>query len=100
MELVSLTTAIIASLLLVIASLGFLRARDLFNMSHIIMVSNCYIVPLLLISIGMKELSLLSSAKILALILLNIIIANLLCYNLLRKTPSDKVMPNIEKEDS
>jgi multisubunit Na+/H+ antiporter MnhG subunit len=96
MELLAWTISIIASLSLMISALAFLKARDLYSMTHVIMISNCYILPLLLIGLGVEKFSLISSAKILALILLNIIITNLLCYTILRKAVSDKIRPEAE----
>ncbi len=100
MELLAWTISIIASLLLMISALAFLKARDLYSMTHVIMISNCYILPLLLIGLGVEKFSLISSAKILALILLNIIITNLLCYIILRKAVADKIRPEAEVKSS
>lgn len=100
MELLAWTISIIASLLLMISALAFLKARDLYSMTHVIMISNCYILPLLLIGLGVEKFSLISSAKILALILLNIIITNLLCYTILRKAVADKIRPEAEVKSS
>lgn len=96
MELLAWIISIIASLLLTVSALAFLKSRDLYSMTHVIIISNCYIIPLLLIGLGVEKFSLISSAKILALILLNIIITNLLCYTILRKAFADKVKPQAE----
>ena len=96
MELLAWTISIIASLLLMVSALAFLKSRDLYSMTHVIIISNCYIIPLLLIGLGVEKFSLISSAKILALILLNIIITNFLCYTILRKAFADKVKPQAE----
>jgi multisubunit Na+/H+ antiporter MnhG subunit len=96
MELLAWTISIIASLLLMVSALAFLKSRDLYSMTHVIIISNCYIIPLLLIGLGVEKFSLISSAKILALILLNIIITNLLCYTILRKAFADNVKPQAE----
>ncbi len=96
MELLAWTISIIASLLLMVSALAFLKSRDLYSMTHVIIISNCYIIPLLLIGLGVEKFSLISSAKILALILLNIIITNFLCYTILRKAFADKVKPEAE----
>jgi multisubunit Na+/H+ antiporter MnhG subunit len=84
---------IFSSLLLVIAALAFLKAKDVFTMTQVVKITNFYIIPLLLIAIWLDKFSLLSLAKILVLIVLNIIITNLICYAVVRRAVINKINP-------
>ena len=90
-----ITTAI-AVILLLISALAFLKARDVFNMTHIVMIANCYIIPLLLIGVEIEKFSWLSFSKIIALIVLNLVVVNLLCYAILRRSIINKIDPKAE----
>ena len=94
MNITFLAFAIPAALLLIAASVAFLRAKDVFSMTQVVMISNCYIIPLILISIAIEHFSWLSLAKTTALILLNIVTANLLCYAVARRAMSNKIVPD------
>lgn len=85
------TLAVITSFLLIIATIAFLRAKDVFMMVHIVKITNFYITPLLLLAIWLEHFSLVSLAKILALIILNIVITKLLCYAIVRKALASKI---------
>jgi len=92
----SIILTIICCGLLLLASIAFLKAKDVFVMSHIMMISNCYIIPLLLIAVELMRFSWLSFAKTLVLIALNLLIANLLCYAITRQAIANKVLPDAE----
>ncbi len=85
-----------AVLLLATSALAFLRSRDVFNMTHVVMIANCYIIPLLLIGIEIEKFSWLSFAKIIALIVLNLVVVNLLCHAIIRRSILNKVDPKAE----
>gem|GEM_PF-1420125 len=96
MNLISLAITIPTLLLLIAAAVAFLKAKDVFIMTHIVMISNCCIVPLVLISIAIEHFSWLSFAKIIALILLNLIVANLLCYLVAQRAMTNKIAPDAQ----
>ena len=85
---------ILSCSLLVIAAIAFFKAKDVFMMVQIVKISNFYIIPLLLIAIWLDNFSALSFAKILIVILLNILTTNLLCYSIVRKATADKILPD------
>jgi multisubunit Na+/H+ antiporter MnhG subunit len=86
----------LAVFLLVTSAIAFAKARDVFTMAHIVMIANCYIIPLLLIGIELEKFSWLSFAKISALILLNLVVVNLLCHAVIRRAILNKVDPKAE----
>lgn len=96
MNLLSLAITIPALLLLLAAAIAFLKAKDVFIMTHIVMIANCYIIPLVLISIAIEHFSWLSFAKIVALILLNLIVTNLLCYLVAQRAMTNKIAPDAQ----
>jgi multisubunit Na+/H+ antiporter MnhG subunit len=85
---------IISSILLLVAAIAFAKAKDVFMMVQVTKITNIYIIPLLLIAIWLDKFSLLSLAKILVLIILNIIITNLICYAIVRKAVTNKISPD------
>lgn len=88
--------SILAILLLATSALALKKARDVFTMTHIVMIANCYIIPLLLIGIGLEKFSLLSFTKIITLIMLNLVISNLLCHAIIRRAILNKIDPQAE----
>jgi multisubunit Na+/H+ antiporter MnhG subunit len=94
MSYLAMILIILSSSLLIIAAVAFLKAKDVFMMVQIVKISNLYITPLLLIAIWLDNFSWISLAKIVALILLNIIATNLICYSIARKATADKITPD------
>jgi multisubunit Na+/H+ antiporter MnhG subunit len=85
-----------AAILLVLATISFLRARDVFAMSHLVMITSFYIIPLLFLGVELEKFSLTSFAKIIAIILLNLVATNLLCYAITRRALINKIVPDAE----
>ncbi len=75
-----------SSLLSLFAAIAFFRTKEVFTMINVIMISNCYIVPLVLIAANMENFSWQSFMKIFFLVLINLIITNLLCNLILKKS--------------
>lgn len=96
MNYLALAISIPAALLLLASAIAFLKAKDVFTMTHVVMIVNCYIIPLLLIGIEIEKFSWLSFAKIMALILLNLVVVNLLCHAILRRAMLNKILPDAE----
>ena len=90
-EYLAWTISSIAMFLLVASAIAFARARDVFTMAHVVMIANCYLIPLLLIGIAIEKFSYLSFAKIIALIMLNLVVVNLLCHAIVRRSAINKV---------
>lgn len=88
--------AIIFSFLLILSAIAFFKAKNVFIMSHVVMASNCYIVPFFLLSIGLEKFSWISFVKIIVLILLNLVIVNLICHATLRRAMINKIAPDAE----
>lgn len=97
MEFIALIIALIAALFLVLAALSFLKAKDVFTMTHVVMVANCYLIPMLLIGVEIERFSVVSSTKIIALIVLNLVVANLLCHIILRRAIINKIEPDAKR---
>ena len=87
---------VISSLLLIASALAFLKARDVFTMTHIVIISNCYIIPLLLLIVEIERFSWLSFAKIISLIILNLVVAILLCHAIVRRAMINKIVPDAQ----
>lgn len=98
MNIFFLAFAIPSTLLMLAGALAFLRAKDVFVMTHVVMIANCYVVPLILISIAIEHLSFVSFAKIIGLILLNLVVTNLLCYLVARRAMTNKITPDAQKQ--
>lgn len=96
MNLFFLIFAIPSTLLMLACALAFLRSKDVFVMTHMVMIANCYVVPLILISIAIEHLSAISFLKIIGLIVLNLIIANLLCYLVARRAMNNRISPDAQ----
>ena len=94
MSFVALIIVVIASFLLVVAALAFLKAKDVFIMTHIVMITNTYIIPLLLLGVEIERFSWISFAKIIGLIVLNLVVVNLLCHTILRRAMINKITPD------
>ena len=97
MAFAALLIALCATLLLIASALAFLKAKDVFTMTHVVMIANCYIIPLLLIGVEIERFSLVSLAKIITLIVLNLVVANLLCHIILRRAIINKIEPDAKR---
>jgi multisubunit Na+/H+ antiporter MnhG subunit len=100
MILAGVLIAVFSAALLILAAIAFLRAKDVFMMTHITMIANFYIIPLILIGIELERFSWLSFAKILALIVLNLVVTSLLCNAISRRAVINKILPDAEREKS
>ena len=85
-----------AALLFIASAFAFLKAKDVFTMTHVVMIANCYIIPLLLIGVEIERFSWISFSKIITLIVLNLVVANLLCHTILRRAMINKITPDAE----
>jgi len=85
----------LTSFLILITTIAFLRARDIFTMTHVVMIFNCYILPLTLIAIEIKNFSSTSILKIITLTLINIVIVNIVCHLILRRAMINKIHPDV-----
>jgi len=86
----------LASFLNLVATIAFLRARDIFTMTHITMIFNSYVIPICLIAIELQGFANLSLLKILAISAVNIIIANILCYLIIQRATLNNIQPDAE----
>ncbi len=87
---------ITASLLLIVSAIAFFKAKNVFIMSHVVMASNCYILPFFLIAVGLEKFSWISFVKIIVVILLNLLIVNLICHTTLRRAMINKIAPDAD----
>ncbi len=95
-----ITFVFLVSFLILITTIAFLRAKDVFTMTHVVMIFNCYILPLTLIAIEIKNFSNTSILKIITLTLINIVIVNIVCHLILRRAMINKIYPDAENKDS
>lgn len=91
---ISLITVLVFFLYLA-SAIAFLKAKDVYSMSQITLIANCYIAPLILIAIEIQKFSWLSFAKIIFIIFLNVIIVNLICHAICKRAISNKITPDI-----
>ena len=94
MELITLLIICLSSFLVLVTTVAFLKAKDIYTMSHIVIIFNIYIVPLALLSIETKNFSFISILKIIAIGILNIIIVNIITNILLRRAMINKIYPD------
>ena len=99
MNFIALLIVLVAALLLIATALAFLKAKDVFTMTHVVMIANCYVIPLLLLGVEIDRFSWVSLAKIITLILLNLVVANLLCHTILRRAMINKITPDAKTID-
>lgn len=99
MDFVAWLMGLTTSLLLVAAALAFLKAKDVFTMTHVVMIGNCYVLPLLLLAVEIDRFSWISLTKIIVLIVLNLVVANLLCHTILRRAMINKIAPDAKSND-
>ncbi len=90
----------LTSFLILVTTIAFLRAKDIFTMTHVVMIFNCYILPLTLIAIEIKHFSSTSLLKIITLTLINIVIVNIVCHLILRRAMINKIYPDAENKES
>lgn len=90
----------LTSFLILTTTIAFLRARDIFTMTHVVMIFNCYILPLTLIAIEIKNFSTTSILKIITLTLINIVIVNIVCHLIVRRAMINKIYPDAETKES
>lgn len=75
---------------------AFVRAKEIYVMTHIAIIASIYTIPLLLVGICLQKFSLQLLIKILFLILVNIISVNLICHLVVRRAYINKIMPDAE----
>lgn len=97
MYLLALIISSLSAIFLIIAAIAFLRAKDVFTMTHVTMAANCYLLPLILIAVELERFSLISAAKIATIIILNLIVTNLLCQTIVRRAMVNKVTPDAKE---
>jgi multisubunit Na+/H+ antiporter MnhG subunit len=96
MTLLALIISVCAALLLIVAAIAFLKAKDVFVMAHVVMIANFYIIPLLFTGIAIERFSGVSFAKIIVLILFNLVVSTLLCHAILRRAIINRILPDAE----
>jgi multisubunit Na+/H+ antiporter MnhG subunit len=94
MSFIALLIATFGAALLVISALAFFKAKDVFTMTHVIMIANLYIIPLILIGVEIDRFSATSLVKIIVIIVLNLALVNLLCHTILRRAMINKISPD------
>ncbi|MBM3590288.1 MAG: hypothetical protein FJX30_02790 [Alphaproteobacteria bacterium] len=95
-ELVIVILICLSSLLIIIATCALLRSNDIYTMGHIIMIFNCYLVPLILLAIEVRNFSVMSILKIVTIGILNIVISNIICHLVLKRAMINKIYPDAE----
>jgi multisubunit Na+/H+ antiporter MnhG subunit len=96
MSIAAIFIALFGSMMLLMCAIAYLKAQDVFKMSHIVMIANFYAIPLLLIGVEIDRFSIVSLIKILTLIVMNLVVVNLLCHLIARRAMINKVATDIE----
>lgn len=78
-------------------AIAFLKAKDIYTMTQITLVTHCFVTPLVLLAIESQKFSWLTLAKIMLIIFLNLIIANLVCHIICRRAIINKILPDAEE---
>ncbi len=94
--LASLIIGVFSAVLFLLASIAIYRAKDVFVMLQIISMSNFYVIPLILIAALLEKFSVAACAKILVIVILNIIVTNLLSYIIAKRAIINRVMPDAD----
>lgn len=63
------------------------------------MIFNCYLVPLILLAIEVRNFSVMSILKIVTIGILNIVISNIICHLVLKRAMINKIYPDAEIVD-
>jgi multisubunit Na+/H+ antiporter MnhG subunit len=96
MSIIAIFIALFGSMMLLMCAIAYLKAKDVFGLSHIVMIANFYAIPLLLIGVEIDRFSIVSLVKILTLIVMNLVVVNLLCHLIARRAMINKVATDIE----
>jgi multisubunit Na+/H+ antiporter MnhG subunit len=96
MNIAAILIAFFGSMMLLMCAIAYLKAKDVFTLSHIVMIANFYAIPLLLIGVEIDRFSIVSLIKILTLIVMNLVVVNLLCHLIARRAMINKVVTDIE----
>lgn len=100
MNIAAILIIIFGLITLMMCAICFLRAKDAYILIHIIKIANFYAVPLILFGIEINYFSITSLIKILAIIIMNILIANLLCHLIARRVMINKAVKDVEVRKS
>ena len=85
-----------AAIFMLLASLAFLKAKDVFVMIQIVMMTNFYVIPLLLLGVEFEKFSTISLAKTSAIIILNLVMTTALCHVIARRAVINKITPDAD----
>ncbi len=77
---------------------AFVKAKEIYVMTHMAIITSIYAIPLLLINICLQKFSLESLIKILFLILINIISVILICHLIVRRAYINNIIPDAEEK--
>lgn len=96
MNIAAIFIAIFGSTMLLMCAIAYLKAKDVFSMTHIVMIANFYAIPLLLIGVEIDRFSIISLIKIMTLVLLNLVVVNLLCHLIARRAMLNRAVMDVE----
>lgn len=95
-NIIAISIVLFGSIILLMCGIACLKAKNVFTLTHIVMIANFYAIPLLLIGVEIDRFSIISLIKILTLIILNLVVANLLCHLIARRAMINKTVANME----
>ncbi len=95
-----LVVLILVALLLLISAIAFLRAKDVFAMTHVVLIANSYIVPLFLFVLLMENFSLIACVKIVTIAVISFLVSQLLCRAIIRRAILSKISPDAENKNT
>ena len=87
----------LVSFYLIISAIAFFRSKDVFAMTKLAMMTSFYVFPIALLGIAIQDFEILSSIKLIMLIVINIILSSLVCHLLAMRAIKNKIDPD-EKE--
>lgn len=80
---------------LLICSVAFLKAKNVFVMNHIVIINNFYAISFTILAIQFSKFSSISLIKIIILIVLNIVATILITHLVTRVALANKITPEV-----
>lgn len=90
---ISITTIFI-SFVVLIFSIGLIRAKDVFSANHLVMIFNLYLFPIIIFAIEFENLTIAITIKIIAISIINVVICNIICYLIVRRALNNNISPD------
>lgn len=85
---------IFISFVILIFSIGLIRAKDVFSANHLVMIFNLFLFPIIIFAIEFENLTIPITLKIIAMSIINVVICNIVCYLIVRRALNNNISPD------